>query len=133
MTVKTGENFKISALKKVTFSFTAGTQMGQNDLNPESSTFDIIYGLGVEGLTPFEFQITDKSEGDSICLRLDSHEVCRTFQHITLPHFNAPDANDPVFLQFQVEKVVEADSREIIKAMAEMSACSGDSCDCCGH
>lgn len=133
MTVKTGENFKISALKKVTFSFTAGTQMGQNDLNPESSTFDIIYGLGVEGLTPFEFQITDKSEGDSICLRLNPDDVCQTFQHITLPHFNTPDTADPVFLQFQVEKVVEADSREIIKAMAEMNACSGGSCDCCGH
>jgi hypothetical protein len=123
---------QIQALDKVTLSIKAGTQPGENDLNPKSRTFEIIFGLGIEGLTPFEFLLSKQLQGDSFSLELHPKEFCQTFQHITLPHFDFPESAESIFFTFQVIKMEKADSREVIKAMAELSSCSG-SCDCCGH
>ena len=133
MTLTTGENDLNLTLKKITFSFMAGTQEGQNDLNPESPMFDLIYGIGTDGLTPFEFEIDGKNEGDTINMTIYPEDVCKAFKHITLPVFKVPDSNTPVCLQFKIEKISEPSSREVIKAMAEQNACSGGSCECCGH
>jgi hypothetical protein len=122
----------IQALKKVTLLVNAGTQPDGNDLNPKSSTFQVIFGLGIEGLTPFEFLLSNQSEGDTFSLKLHPNDVCKTFQHITLPAFDFPESTESVFYKFQVIKVEDASSREVIKAMAELSSCSG-SCECCDH
>ncbi len=122
----------IQALKKVTLLVNAGTQPDGNDLNPKSSTFEFIFGLGIEGLTPFEFLLSKQSEGDTFSLKVHPHDVCKTFQHITLPSFDFPESIESVFFKFQVIKVEDANSRELIKAMAELSSCGG-SCECCGH
>jgi len=122
----------IQALKKVTLFVNAGTQPDGNDLNPKSSTFEFIFGLGIEGLTPFEFLLSKQSEGDTFSLKVHPHDVCKTFQHIALPAFDFPESIESVFFKFQVIKVEDANSRELIKAMAELSSCGG-SCECCGH
>lgn len=124
---------RVQMLKKISISIKAGTQPNGNNLIANSTTFDMIFGIGVEGLTPFEYLLSEKVEGDSFSLELHPDEVCRTFQHITLPHFVTPESSEPIFFNFQVIKVDEAHQREVIKAMAELSSCSGGSCECCGH
>ena len=123
----------IQALKKVSLSIKAGTFPGGDDLIAQNTTMDLIFGLGIEGLTPFEFLLSDHIEGSSFSIKLKPHEVCPTFQHITLPLFDCPDSTEYIFFSFTVIKIKEADNREVIKAMAELSSCSGGSCDCCGH
>jgi hypothetical protein len=123
---------QIQALDKVTLSIKVGTQPGGNDLNPKSPTFEVIFGLGIEGLTPFEFLLSEKFQADIFSLYLHPNEVCQTFQHIALPYFDFPESVDSIFFTFSVITVKKADSREVIKAMAELSSCGG-SCDCCGH
>jgi hypothetical protein len=132
MTKTTDTKSPIQALKKITLSFNADTQADPKTLNSECPTFEVIFGLGIEGLTPFEFLLSKQFEGDCFSLKLHPNDVCQTFQHITLPHFDFPESAESIFFTFQVIKVEEADSREVIKAMAELSSCSG-SCECCGH
>ncbi len=128
----TDQKSPIQPLNKVSLSIKIGTQPGKNDLNPKSPTFEFIFGLGVEGLTPFEFFLSKQFKGNSFSLTLHPNDVCHTFQHTTLPHFDIPESAESVFFTFQVINVEKADSRELIKAMAELSSCGG-SCDCCGH
>jgi hypothetical protein len=123
----------IQPLKKVTLSINAGTRPEGNDLKPERTTFEIIVGLGLEGLTPFEFLLSKQFKDDRFTLNLHPGEICKTFKHITLPHFDFPESTESIFFSFQVIKVEDPDPREVIKAMAELSSCSGGSCECCGH
>jgi hypothetical protein len=123
----------IQPLKKVTLSINAGTRPEGNDLKPETSTFELIVGLGLEGLTPFEFLLSKQSQDERFALKLHPDEICKTFQHITLPHFDFPESTESIFFSFQVIKVEDPDSREVVKAMAELSSCGEGSCECCGH
>ncbi len=123
----------IQALNKVTLSVNARTQPDADDLNPKRSTFDFIFGLGIEGLTPFEFLLSEQVENGCFSLKLRPNEVCQTFQHITLPYGDFPESTESIFFTFQVIKVEKADNREVIKAMAELSSCGGVSCECCSH
>ncbi len=126
-------NEQISNLKKVTLNYSAGTRNGLDDLVPEFSTLDFIFGIGSEGLTPFEYEIVDRNEGDTITLSLSSDALCNTFEHLQLPELEIPEGQDQVYLKFEVVKVAPADNREVIKAMAEINACGGSGlCDCCG-
>jgi hypothetical protein len=133
MAQTTDQKSPIQPLKKVTLSINAGTQPGGNDLNPERPTFEVIVGLGLEGLTPFEFLLSKQFQGDSFSLRLHPNDICKSFQHINVPHFDFPESTEAIFFTFQVIKVEEPDSREVIKTMAELSSCNGGSCECCGH
>jgi hypothetical protein len=132
--VKQNINHKspIQALKKVTLSVNARTQPEGNDSNLESQTFVFIFGLGTEGLTPFEFMLSKHFEGDNFSLKLHPNDICQTFRHIALPHFDFRESAESIIFTFQMVKVEEAENREVIKALAELSSCSG-SCECCAH
>ncbi len=122
----------IQALKKITLSVSAGTWPETANLNSEKETFQMIFGLGTAGLTPFEFLLSKRAEGDCFSIPLTPNELCQTFQHIPLPQFEFPESVESIFFHFQVIKVEDSTSREVIKAMAELSSCGG-SCECCGH
>ena len=121
---------KISALKKVTLSIEAGTAPDSMELIPKPSLFEFIFGLGTQGLTPFEFELADKTAGYMICLHLKREEIPLVFQHLILPPLNIPKHLDSFYLKVQVIKVIPADQREVIKALAETASCDDH---CCGH
>lgn len=133
MTATTEEKTRIETLKKVTVACKAGTSPGGEDLLSGDETFDFVYGLGTEGLTPFEFRLGGKTAGDTVDFTVSAKDICKTFQHLTIPGLNHAGMNDDVHFTFYIEKVDETESREVIKAMAELSACGGGSCECCGH
>jgi hypothetical protein len=133
MTVNAEDKRRIETLKKVTLSCKAGSHPDSSDLLSETDSFDIIFGIGSEGLTPFEFELGKKTEGDSFAFDVFSKNLCKTFQHLTIPGLNVPESAEKIHFTFNVEKVAAADSREVVKAMAELNACQGGSCDCCGH
>lgn len=120
---------KIDFLKKITLSFEAGSTSDNMNLT-SSSQFEFIYGLGTGGLTPLEFQLADKCVGDEIRLHITREEMPHFFQHLTPPPLNLPEHLDAFYAKLQVIKVVKADEREVIKAMADMSNCDDH---CCGH
>ena len=120
----------INVLKKVTLSFQAGNSCDDMNVMPESRTEEFIFGIGTGGLTPFEYQLVGKKEGDTLVIHVEGQQMTETFQHIFFPSLNIPQATASFYLKIKVLKVTEADQREIIGAMSEASGC-GD--HCCGH
>jgi hypothetical protein len=131
---RTGEmekgNANVGPLKKITLILEAGTQTESMDLTREPVSYNFIYGIGINGLSPFEFALADKKVGDILNLHLRGEEMPTFFQHLSIPQLAVLDGVSAFFLRVRVVEVSEPDQREIIKAMAEAAAC-GDSC--CGH
>jgi hypothetical protein len=126
----TMETEKIEVLKKITLSVEAGTAPDATDLTLKSSQFEFIYGLGISGLTPFEIQLADKTVGEEIHLHISREEIPQVFQHLLLFPLNLPEHLDAIYLKLKITKVIQADQREVIKALAEIANCEDH---CCGH
>jgi hypothetical protein len=69
-------------------------------------------------------------EGESVTLFVRAEEFPEVFQHhqIPLPEMTREVAS--FYLKVNVGKIVQADQREVIGALAEIASC-GD--HCCGH
>jgi hypothetical protein len=126
----TMETEKIGVLKKITLSVEAGTAPDSMDLTPKSAHFEFIYGLGTSGLTPFEIQLADKTVGEEFQLHMRREEIPQVFQHLAFFPLNLPEDADSFYLRLKVKSVLQADQREVIKALAEIANCEDH---CCGH
>ena len=122
----------IDNLKKITLSVTVGASPQTSDIIDHPESFKFIFGLGVDGLTPFEYALSGKSIGDEVRLQMKTEELNRIFRHITPPFVNKLVNRGELFLTAKITAVETADGREVIRAMAEMAEC-GSACDCgCG-
>ena len=121
---------KIDLLKKITLLVEAGSAPDSMHPGPQSSQIEFIYGLGVSGLTPFELQLADRTVGEEIQFLINREEIPQVFQHLLLLPLNLPDDLDSFHLRLRVMKVIPADQREVIKALAEIANCEDY---CCGH
>ena len=125
---------KIDNMKKVEISLKAGTGPGTTDLFPASHRFEFIYGLGSEGLTPFEYKLAGKTEGDEIEFNIGTAKIHETFEHLAASFPFIPGNAADVWFKARVDKVSSARDHEIVKSMAKIAAC-GDGCcgdHCCG-
>jgi hypothetical protein len=125
---------KVENLKKITLSFQAGTSITEMDLNPKHPEFSFIFGLAPEGMTNFEYELVDKIEGDAISLHLNKNTLNSFFEHLVPPIWDLFDGRDEIYLNVKIKEIASAENREIIKAMADMTAHGGgEGCDCgCG-
>ena len=124
------EHQTIGPLKKIDLLLAAGTGPEQSDSTAGAIGFEFIFGMGSQGLCPFEFQLADKKEGDSLSLRVRGEDLGDLFQHLPLPSLPIRESPDAFYLKVKIVKVSEADPKEVIKALAEAGSC-GD--HCCGH
>ena len=124
---------KVANLKKITLALQAGTSPGDVDLPLEHPEFEFIFGLAPEGMTPFEYELLEKSEGEEVMLHLKKDSFNRFFEHLTPPVWNLFDGREEIYLKARIASVATAANREVVKAMAEMAARGGGGCDCgCG-
>ncbi len=129
---------KIEPLKRVFLTLTAGSEPGKEDLTPEPFLFSFIYGVGSEGLCPFEYEIAERGEGDEVRFSLGKTESGAFFCHLMpMLHdfFPRNPSSETLHLNAVIRKVENADSREVVREMAKLAEC-GDSCcgdGCCGH
>lgn len=119
-------------LKKVTLSIKTDRQL-------ESVPFEFIYGVGSEGLCPFEVMLADKVEGDTLQVEIAGVRAAETFAHLFVPLRFALDLREvPVSfcLDLKVAGVAETENREVVQAIAKathFTGCGG-SCSCgCGE
>ncbi|KPK26313.1 MAG: hypothetical protein AMK69_12360 [Nitrospira bacterium SG8_3] len=124
------ETEKIEVLKKIILSVEAGTAPDSMDLTPQPSQFEFIYGLGTSGLTPFEIQLADKTVGQEVQLHMSRDDIPQVFQHLVFFPLNLPEHADSFYLKLKIKSVLQADQREVIKALAEIANCEDH---CCGH
>ena len=120
----------IAPLKKVSLLLEAGTGPDKMDLAAEPIPFEFIFGAGSQGLSPFEFELANKKEGEGFSMHVGVEELPDLFQHLFIPSLAVPESISSFYLKVKIVKVSEADPKEVIRAMAEAAAC-GD--HCCGH
>ena len=122
---------KIEGIKKVALAVDGGGS--PDEMNPGAGALsqEFIYGIGTSGLTPFEVLLSDKEPGDELSFRLKRDEVADFFMHLWHGFQKIPEGIGEVYFRIRVVNVSEAGQKEVIKAMAEMTAC-GDTC-CGGH
>ena len=125
-------HLSVDNLRKISISIEAGTSPDVMDLTKSPGKLDFIFGIGNNGITPFEYELVNKHQGDNITVRIQRDSAPVFFEHLAFPILNQIRCRDAFYLKARILSVTQPDHREIIKALAEKSSC-GDSCDCgCG-
>ena len=127
---------KIDNLSKVTFEIEINSDTG-NVINDQKSPlrFDFIFGVSSSGLSSFEREVYNKSEGDTIAISVPGpmapEYFGRIYHHIyQLIKFGiVPEVLD---LKVRIVAVQQSEEREVIKAMTQSigHSCGGGGCDC---
>ena len=123
---------KVENLKKVTLRVEAGKTAELMDLIPKALEFEFIFGIGPAGMCPFEYQLVNKNEGEMVLLHLKKEEIQPFLGHLQLPVLDLLEENSSFYLNAKIAKIQQPDSKEVIKALAELASHAGG-CDCgCG-
>lgn len=122
----------IDNLKKITLSVTAGTSPQTSDIIAQPQSFSFIFGLGTDGLTPFEYALTGKTSGDEVSVQLKREDLNRIFRHINPPFTRDLVGHAEIFLTAHITLVEPAESREVIRTMAAMAECESGCDGGCG-
>ena len=120
----------IENLMKVSLNITAD---GEAKPNEQTALFEFIFGVGSEGITPFEKALFGKSIGDHVQLDIGPADYRETVGHLELPLFKQIGITKATSLQVTVAGITKPEDREVVKAMAAGSSCSDCGCGCGGH
>ena len=118
----------VGPLKKVSLDLTL-TSPTRIDDESTSIQFDFIYGLGSEGITPFEKALFGKAPQDAIELHVSPDQAAVVFGHLTCDFLQLTRSTLPFDLRAVIRAIETPDNREVVKAMAKSTSC-GDGCDC---
>ncbi|QTA80374.1 Uncharacterized protein dnl_26760 [Desulfonema limicola] len=117
-------------LKKIRVSVKAGTTASDMNLTIKPDFYDFIFGIGTNGLTPFEYLIAGKSKGDIVSAQISKAMIPDFFEHIKLPLPVFFHPSDIFYLEIQIKDISLTQNNEIIKAMAEIGGKCGCGCGC---
>ena len=92
----------VENLKKITLKLEAGSSPEIMDLDLNNPEFDFIFGLGTEGMSPFEYELVEKSEGQEVLLQLKSEILPAFFEHLHLPIIKLFKERDELFLKVTI-------------------------------
>ena len=123
---------KVLNLKKITLTFQAGTTPDTMNLTPKFPRFEFIFALGQEGMSPFEYELVNKPEGEEISLHIQKKTFYTFFEHLNPPIWDLFDGREDFYLRAKIAAVTAANNRDVVKALAEMTAHGGGGCDCGG-
>ena len=123
----------VDYLKKVTLELEAGT--GPDDMNltngPMQNTF--VFGVASDGITPFEKVLFSGNIGDEQTVEIRKENACDLLGHLRVDLLGQLPSAPPFFLKARITHIVQAESREVVKAMAAALSDCGADCDCgCG-
>jgi len=122
----------VKPLHTIHLEVRAGSQPGIQDLTSRPLAFEFIFGLGVQGLTPFERLLEGLPVGSQTSIKVKHESIPTTFLNLKHYFMELCKKKDPLFLTVRVVDVHPAESREVIRAMARQAEC-GDGCCCGGH
>lgn len=123
---------KVQPLHYITADVQIGSSPEQIDLTASPVCCKFIYGINAEGLTPFEYAISESKIGDKIKTSVKKEESAEFFSQFEGILSDMNSIPDTLFITINIRRVEKAESRDIIKAMAGGSEC-GCSCGCGGH
>ncbi|BBO74067.1 hypothetical protein DSCW_14840 [Desulfosarcina widdelii] len=120
----------IENLTKVSLNITAE---GKTTPNDQAAVFEFIYGVGADGITPFEKVLFGKSVGDHVRMDIGPAGYRETVGHLELPLFEQIGIATATCLMATVTGITKPEDREVVKAMASGGSCSDCGCGCGGH
>ncbi len=120
---------KADVLKKITLSLQAGDAPDSMNLIEKPHRFEFIFGIGGQGITPFEYELANRIVGEEVIYQIKREQMSAMFQHLHIPALNFPIHPGTFYLRAKIAQIQEAEPREVIRAMAVSANC-GDGC--CG-
>lgn len=117
----------IQSLKKITLLLTTGNTADE----PVSLTF--IYGIGGNGLCPFEQALQGKEEGGSLNFTCTESQGADFFGHLFFPLRQALGLQimpKTLSLHTVISTVQDAENHEVVKSLAQAVSGCGGSCGC---
>lgn len=115
----------VAPLMKVTVS------CGAADPREGRRELAFIFGVGPEGLVPFELTLSGRAVGEEVRFTVAAGEAGRFFGHLAPAALRLFDRDAEVPLAARIEAVERPDPREVVRALAETA--SHGPCDCgCG-
>ena len=126
---------KVDYLKKISIHVIFSMETEPDHSGDRQAEFELIYGIGKEGITPFEKAIYGKTPGDEFSVQLNPGETYHYFEHLNLPGIEGSPVTSPYVMKAEIKSVTTPDNNEIVKAMAsrDKDSCAGSGCDCgCG-
>ncbi len=127
----------VALMKKITLSFTPGSENDSREYQRNNPGMDVIVGVGSRGLTPFEYEIIDKPVGSRLNISLHSHEIQPFFEHLASTiHKRFPQLprEATIHLTVGIDAITEPTPKEIIQAIAAATeGCSDGGCGCGCH
>jgi hypothetical protein len=126
----------VDNLKKISLILESGTAPDKMNLTKHPVRYEFIFGTGSEGITPFEYEMINKSIGDEIVIHVRLDEIPSKFEHMA--HFITEhvETKDSFYLKVKIENISASDNREIVKALAanvRHEAGCDCGCGCEGH
>ncbi len=122
----------VDNLKKIVLQIESGASPDEMDLLSPPVMWEFIFGTGSEGITPFEYELANKTVGDEILIPVHPAEISARFEH--LDYFirrNIP-SNKSFYLKVRIVQISVPENREVVRALAEGTS-HGSGCDCgCG-
>jgi hypothetical protein len=125
----------VDVLRRVGLSLAAGSAEGRSDILPGPAPFDFIFGIGTDGITPFEYRLVHKLPGDHIEVMVTRNDLSRLFGHLApqvLAALPIPARLDRWWLSVAIEAVNAADGRDVVRALARLSEAAEGGCGCTG-
>lgn len=121
----------VGPTKKIHVEFTLSVETGSlTDSNNVRKTLIFIYGLGSSGLSPFEFKLAKAVPGDAVDLTLEPDQWEPYFGHLPILWPDTLSQRAQRRVQAKVKAVETPPQREIIQALADLTACGSG---CCGN
>ena len=128
----TAKTTTIDPMKMVTVEITAARDADQASLLPEPLVERFIFGIGSNGLSPFEMILAGRTVDDRVDFSVPAAEQFAFFGHLIPSCLQPPKGFETLHYTARVKAIRPADGKEVIKALATQTSC-GDSCDCgCG-
>lgn len=123
---------KVDSLKKIELLLEAGTGPNEMDLTSQPLKKTFIFGIGSDGLTPFECELENKSPGDEIIIDVERSQILSRFGSMAQFIVDNVETSDSFYLRVEIVNIESPENREIVEAMAE-NLKHGDGCECgCG-
>lgn len=130
-----GDSMKVDNLTRVSVDIKMSDPLQTVTAEPAGNTMEFIFGIGRDGLCPFESQLQYTSVGDTIARSVNSLSGPDYFGHLyplACGFLDLPEVPGIVDLKISVAEISRPDNREIVEAMARSvgHGCGGGSCDC---
>jgi hypothetical protein len=120
----------VEPMQKVIVAMSAGRGPEDEPYPLSEARAEFVYGIGTGGMTPFEYLLAGRAQGDRVHFWLERSDQQRFFAHLPPPALFPAAGHERVYVTARIERIEKAQSREIIKAMAEAAAQGGEGCDC---